>query len=361
MNYDYSGVDHDPNKKQKRALITGITGQDGAYLAKLLLEQGYKVFGGQRRSTNPKHWRLDEMGITDKIEFVELDVIDQANCRRAIEETQPDEVYNLAAQSFVWLSFKQPELATLIDAMGCLRILESIRQVNPKIKFYQASTSEMYGKVFETPQSETTKFWPRSPYGVAKLYAHHITINYRESYDMFACCGLLFNHESAHRGDDFVTRKISKGLAKWLKDGTPIVLGNLTAKRDWGHAEDFVRGMWQMLQHDKPDDYVLATGEINTVKDFCNMALDYKNIKHYWNDNECFTEGNELIITTDKKHLRPAEVDILQGDATKAKTVLGWEHKHNVESLMKEMVDADIARLNPDSKSGFFDSPDKCL
>jgi len=214
----------------KRALITGITGQDGAYLAKLLLEKGYKVFGGQRRSTSPKHWRLDEMGITDQIEFVELDVIDQANIRRAIEETQPDEVYNLAAQSFVWLSFKQPELATLIDAMGPLRILESIRQVNPKIKFYQASTSEMYGKVFETPQSETTKFWPRSPYGVAKLYAHHITINYREAYNMFACCGLLFNHESAHRGEDFVTRKISKGLAKWMKDSTPIVLGNLTQK-----------------------------------------------------------------------------------------------------------------------------------
>jgi len=329
----------------KRALITGITGQDGAYLAKLLLSKGYKVFGGQRRSTSPKHWRLDEMGITKQIEFVELDVIDQANIRRAIEDTQLDEVYNLAAQSFVWLSFKQPELTTLIDAMGCLRILESIRQVNPKIKFYQASTSEMYGKVFETPQKETTKFWPRSPYGVAKLYAHHITINYREAYDMFACCGILFNHESAYRGEDFVTRKISKGLALWQREGTPIVLGNLTAKRDWGHAEDFVRGMWQMLQHDKPDDYVLATGVIYNVKQFADMALDYQKIDHYWKDNECFTTGiNQLIITTDKKHLRPVEIDLLQGDATKAREVLGWEPKHNVESLIKEMVDADRKR-----------------
>jgi len=329
----------------KRALITGITGQDGAYLAKLLLSKGYKVFGGQRRSTSPKHWRLDEMGITKQIEFVELDVIDQANIRRAIEDTQPDEVYNLAAQSFVWLSFKQPELTTLIDAMGCLRILESIRQVNPKIKFYQASTSEMYGKVFETPQKESTKFWPRSPYGVAKLYAHHITINYREAYDMFACCGILFNHESAYRGEDFVTRKISKGLALWQREGTPIVLGNLTAKRDWGHAEDFVRGMWQMLQHDKPDDYVLATGVIYNVKQFADMALDYQKIDHYWKDNECFTTGiNQLIITTDKKHLRPVEIDLLQGDATKAREVLGWEPKHNVESLIKEMVDADRKR-----------------
>jgi GDPmannose 4,6-dehydratase len=329
----------------KRALITGITGQDGAYLAKLLLSKGYKVFGGQRRSTSPKHWRLDEMGITKQIEFVELDVIDQANIRRAIEDTQPDEVYNLAAQSFVWLSFKQPELTTLIDAMGCLRILESIRQVNPKIKFYQASTSEMYGKVFETPQKETTKFWPRSPYGVAKLYAHHITINYREAYDMFACCGILFNHESAYRGEDFVTRKISKGLALWQREGTPIVLGNLTAKRDWGHAEDFVRGMWQMLQHDKPDDYVLATGVIYNVKQFADMALNYQKIDHYWKDNECFTTGiNQLIITTDKKHLRPVEIDLLQGDATKAREVLGWEPKHNVESLIKEMVDADRKR-----------------
>ena len=329
----------------KRALITGITGQDGAYLAKLLLSKGYKVFGGQRRSTSPKHWRLDEMGITKQIEFVELDVIDQANIRRAIEDTQLDEVYNLAAQSFVWLSFKQPELTTLIDAMGCLRILESIRQVNPKIKFYQASTSEMYGKVFETPQKESTKFWPRSPYGVAKLYAHHITINYREAYDMFACCGILFNHESAYRGEDFVTRKISKGLALWQREGTPIVLGNLTAKRDWGHAEDFVRGMWQMLQHDKPDDYVLATGVIYNVKQFADMALDYQKIDHYWKDNECFTTGiNQLIITTDKKHLRPVEVDVLQGDATKAREVLGWEPKHNVESLIKEMVDADRKR-----------------
>jgi GDPmannose 4,6-dehydratase len=329
----------------KTALITGTTGQDGSYLAKSLLKKGYKVYGGERRSTTNKYWRLDEMGITDDINFIELDVIDQANIRRAIEKTKPDIVYNLAAQSFVGLSFEQPELATLIDAMGVLRMIESVRQVNPKIKFYQASTSELYGKVQETPQTEKTKFWPRSPYGVAKLYGHHITINYREAYHMFASTGILFNHESPMRGEDFVTRKISKGIALWKKEQRPIVLGNIYAKRDWGHAEDFVEGMQLIMNHTEADDFVLATGIIHTVKEFLEMTLDYLNIKYYWKDNECFEKDTNIkISTTDTKHFRPAEVDILQGDATKAKTILGWTHNHTVESLMRDMVDADMRR-----------------
>ena len=329
----------------KTALITGTTGQDGSYLAKSLLKKGYKVYGGERRSTTNKYWRLDEMGITDDINFIELDVIDQANIRRAIEKTKPDIVYNLAAQSFVGLSFEQPELATLIDAMGVLRMIESIRQVNPKIKFYQASTSELYGKVQETPQTEKTKFWPRSPYGVAKLYGHHITINYREAYHMFASTGIIFNHESPMRGEDFVTRKISKGIALWKKEQRPIVLGNIYAKRDWGHAEDFVEGMQLIMNHTEADDFVLATGIIHTVKEFLEMTLDYLNIKYYWKDNECFEKDTNIkISTTDTKHFRPAEVDILQGDATKAKTILGWTHNHTAESLMRDMVDADMRR-----------------
>jgi GDPmannose 4,6-dehydratase len=329
----------------KTALITGTTGQDGSYLAKSLLEKGIKVYGGERRSTTNKYWRLDEMGITDDIEFIELDVIDQANIRRAVEKTNPDVVYNLAAQSFVALSFEQPELATLIDGMGVLRILESCKQVNSNIKFYQASTSELYGKVHETPQTETTKFWPRSPYGVAKLYGHHITINYREAYGMFASTGILFNHESPMRGEDFVTRKISKGIAQWKDHDRPIVLGNLEAKRDWGHAEDFVEGMQLIMNHSHADDFVLATGVIHTVRQFLEMALHYLDIEYYWKDNECFEKNtNKLISTTDTKHLRPAEVDVLQGDATKAKNELGWQPKHDVESIMVDMVEADMKR-----------------
>jgi len=329
----------------KTALITGTTGQDGSYLAKSLLNKGYKVYGGERRSTTNKYWRLDEMGITDDVEFIELDVIDQANIRRAVEKTKPDVVYNLAAQSFVGLSFEQPELATLIDAMGVLRMVESIRQVNPKIKFYQASTSELYGKVQETPQTEKTKFWPRSPYGVAKLYGHHITINYREAHNMFASTGILFNHESPMRGEDFVTRKISKGIALWKKEQRPIVLGNLNAKRDWGHAEDFVEGMQLIMNHTEADDFVLATGIIHTVKEFLEMTLDYLNIKYYWKEDECFEQDTDILIcTTDKKHFRPAEVDILQGDATKARNILDWKPKHTVQSLMIDMVEADLRR-----------------
>ena len=328
----------------KKALITGITGQDGAHLAKNLLEKGYEVYGGERRTTTNKYWRLDELGITDDVKFVELDVIDQSNIRRAIEDTQPDEVYNLAAQSFVALSFKQPELATLIDGVGVLRILESIKQVNPKIKFYQASTSEMYGSA-KPPQNEETRFWPRSPYGVAKLFGHHITINYRESYNMFACNGILFNHEGPFRGTDFVTRKITKGLVQWKNTEKPIVLGNFEAKRDWGHAEDFVEAMHLMLQHNQPDDYVVSTGKIHTVRQFLEMCLVYLEIDYYWKDNQVFEKyTNKLIVKTDQKHLRPAEVDHLQGDSSKIRRVLGWKPKHDIDSLISDMIDTEIKR-----------------
>ena len=330
----------------QKALITGITGQDGAYLAKSLLEKGIKVFGGQRRSTTIRYWRLDEMGITKDIEFVELDLLDHANIRRAVEKVEPDYVYNLAAQSFVALSFEQPELTTLIDAMGVLRCLEAIKQVNPKIKFYQASSSEQFGNVQEVPQNEKTKFWPRSPYACAKVFGHNITVNYRESYDMFTCCGILFNHESPHRGEEFVTRKISKGIASWLINHEPIVLGNLEAKRDWGHAEDFVEGMQLMMNHEKPDDYVLATGEVYSIKDFVNLALESQNINFFWEKDNCFSENKKLIITTDKKFFRPAEVNLLQGDSSKAREKLGWQPKHTLKTLVKEMVEKDIRRLS---------------
>ena len=330
----------------QKALITGITGQDGAYLAKSLLEKGIKVFGGQRRSTTLRYWRLDEMGITKDIEFVELDLLDHANIRRAVEKVEPEFIYNLAAQSFVALSFEQPELTTLIDAMGVLRCLEAIKQVNPKIKFYQASSSEQFGKVQEVPQNEKTKFWPRSPYACAKVFGHNITVNYRESYDMFTCCGILFNHESPHRGEEFVTRKISKGVASWLINHEPIVLGNLEAKRDWGHAEDFVEGMQLMMNHEKPDDYVLATGEVYSIRDFVNLALDSQDVKYFWEEDNCFSEDKKLIVTTDKKFFRPAEVNLLQGDSKKARVELSWQPKHTLQTLVKEMVEKDISRLS---------------
>ena len=330
----------------QKALVTGITGQDGAYLAKSLLEKGIKVFGGQRRSTALRYWRLDEMGITKDIEFIELDLLDHANIRRAVEKVKPEFIYNLAAQSFVALSFEQPELTTLIDAMGVLRCLEAIKQVNPKIKYYQASSSEQFGKVQEVPQNERTKFWPRSPYACAKVFGHNITINYRESYDMFTCCGILFNHESPHRGEEFVTRKISKGVASWLINQEPIVLGNLEAKRDWGHAEDFVEGMQLMMNHEKPDDYVLATGEVYSIRDFVNFALESQNIDFFWKEDNCYSEDKKLIVTTDEKFFRPAEVNLLQGDASKAREKLGWRPKHTLKTLVKEMVDKDIRRLS---------------
>ena len=336
----------------KTALITGVTGQDGCYLAKNLLDKGYKVYGAVKHTTGIQNWRLDEMGITHDIEYVDVDIVDQANVRRMIDKTKPDEVYNLAAQSFVALSFEQPEMAALIDGVGVLRVLETLYQVNPEIKFYQASTSELFGKVQEIPQNENTKFYPRSPYACAKLYGHSITINYREAYDMYACSGILFNHESPMRGSEFVTRKITKGVCNFLNTKEPVTLGTIEAQRDWGHAEDYVEGMRLMLQQDKPDDYVLATGECYSVKEFADMVLDKLAIEHTWGTkrvgdvfiDECYDFNNNVIITTDEKYKRPAEVDLLIGDSTKAREQLGWKPKHDIHSLIDDMLKWDLKR-----------------
>ena len=338
----------------KTALITGVTGQDGCYLAKNLLEKGYKVYGAVKHTTGIQNWRLDEMGITNDIEYVDVDIVDQANIRRMIDKTKPDEVYNLAAQSFVALSFEQPEMAALIDGVGVLRVLETIYQVNPDIKFYQASTSELFGKVQEIPQNENTKFYPRSPYACAKLYGHSITINYREAYNMYACSGILFNHESPMRGSEFVTRKITKGICNFLNTKEPVTLGTIEAQRDWGHAEDYVEGMRLMLQQDKPDDYVLATGECYSVKEFADMVLDKLAIEHTWGKkrvgeifiDECYDFNGNVIITTDEKYKRPAEVDLLIGDSTKAREQLGWKPKHDINSLIDDMLKWDLKRAN---------------
>ena len=338
----------------KTALITGVTGQDGCYLAKNLLDKGYKVFGAVKHTTGIQNWRLDEMGITNDIEYVDVDIVDQANVRRMIDKTKPDEVYNLAAQSFVALSFEQPEMAALIDGVGVLRVLETIYQVNPDIKFYQASTSELFGKVQEIPQNENTKFYPRSPYACAKLYGHSITINYREAYNMYACSGILFNHESPMRGSEFVTRKITKGICNFLNTKEPVTLGTIEAQRDWGHAEDYVEGMRLMLQQDKPDDYVLATGECYSVKEFADMVLDKLAIEHTWGKkrvgeifiDECYDFNGNVIITTDEKYKRPAEVDLLIGDSTKAREQLGWKPKHDINSLIDDMLKWDLKRAN---------------
>ena len=328
----------------KKAIITGITGQDGCYLAKLLLSKGYKVYGAQRRNTGKRYWRLDELGITDQIEFVDIDLNEPYNIEKVIDKVQPDEFYNLAAQSFVGLSFEQPQVTTITNSLGVLNILEVIRNKYPNIKFYQASTSEMYGKVLETPQKETTRFYPRSPYGCAKAYSHYLTVNYRESYDLFTCSGILFNHESPMRGEEFVTRKITKGLVHWLKNGKPVELGNLDSKRDWGHAEDYVEAMWLMLQQDKPSDYVIATGKTYSIKDFIQRCLDKLEI-NYFNDGDEFRDNHgNYIIKTNPKFVRPAEVDLLIGDTSKAKKELLWKPKHNLDSLIDDMIKADLKR-----------------
>lgn len=314
----------------KKALITGITGQDGSYLAQFLLSKGYKVYGITRRSSTVNYERIRE--IIDKIELLQGDLLDQYSLTNAIKDSNPDEVYNLAAQSFVPTSWNQPVLTGEFTALGVTRILESIRQAKPDAKFYQASSSEMFGKVRETPQKETTPFYPRSPYGVAKVYGHWITVNYRESYNLFACSGILFNHESPRRGLEFVTRKITNGVAKiHLKKTDHLSLGNLDAKRDWGFAGDYVEAMWMMLQKDKPDDYVVATGVTRSVKEFVKAAFLAVGIKNW-----------EKFVRVDKKLYRPAEVDFLVGDASKARKVLGWKPKVSFESLVKMMVDYDI-------------------
>lgn len=317
----------------KRALITGITGQDGSYLAEFLLDKGYQVYGTVRRLSTPNIENIKH--IQDKVELLSADLLDQTSLTEAIEQSKPDEVYNLAAQSFVKTSFDQPVLTGEFTALGVTRILEAVRSVNSKIRFYQASSSEMFGQVVETPQKETTRFYPRSPYGVAKVYGHYITLNYRESYDMFACNGILFNHESPRRGIEFVTRKIAHAVARIsLGKQKKLELGNIDSKRDWGFAGDYVEAMWLMLQQDKPDDYVVATGETHSVREFLTIAFDCVGIKDW----------EKYVAHNNPKHLRPAEVDYLIGDYSKAKKALGWKPKTSFKELVKIMVEADIER-----------------
>ena len=314
-----------------KALITGITGQDASYLAEFLLEKGYKVYGTTRRTSTVNNERIKH--IEDKIEVLSADLLDQSSLNEAIARAEPDEVYNLAAQSFVKTSWNQAVLTGEYTALGVTRVLEAIKNVNPKIKFYQASSSEMFGKVTETPQKETTRFHPRSPYGVAKVYGHYITVNYRESYDMFACSAILFNHESPRRGLEFVTRKISHSVARIsLGKQKHVELGNLEAKRDWGFAGDYVEAMWFMLQQDQPDDYVIATGETHSVQEFVEIAFEIIGI----------SDWQKYVVSNVEAHMRPAEVDYLIGDASKARRELGWEPKTSFRDLVKGMVEADL-------------------
>jgi len=336
----------------KVAIITGITGQDGAYLAEFLLDKGYKVYGTYRRTSTVNLWRIEELGIEkhENLELLEYDLTDLSASIRLLQETQPDELYNLAAQSFVGVSFAQPITTAEITGIGPVNLLEAIRIVNTKIKFYQASTSEMFGKVQEIPQKESTPFYPRSPYGVAKLYAHWMVINYRESYDMFATSGILFNHESPLRGQEFVTRKITDSVAK-IKLGKLEVLelGNMDAKRDWGFAKDYVEGMWRILQADKPDTYVLATNRTETVRDFVTMAFKAADIQLEWQgseENETATDVStgKVLVRVNPKFYRPAEVELLIGNPAKAKKDLGWEPTTTLEELCAMMVEADLRR-----------------
>jgi GDPmannose 4,6-dehydratase len=334
----------------RKALITGITGQDGAYLAQLLLGKGYEVYGAFRRSASSNFWRLEELGIANQIKMVSMDLLEYSNIQRTLEKTQPDEIYNLAAQSFVAASFEQPLYTSDVDALGVTRLLEAIRSVNPKIRFYQASTSEMFGLVQEVPQSEKTPFYPRSPYGVAKLYAHWMTVNYRESYGIHASSGILFNHESPLRGLEFVTRKITSTLAR-IKHGSSEVLelGNLSAKRDWGFAGDYVEGMWRMVQQDTPDDYVLATGETHTVKEFVDLAAQAAGFELEWSGQDvemkAINKSNgQTILKVNPDFYRPAEVELLIGKAEKAFLKLGWKANTSLKDLVSNMMNADFLR-----------------
>ncbi|MBE7681564.1 GDP-mannose 4,6-dehydratase [Paenibacillus sp. P13VS] len=316
----------------KNALITGITGQDGSYLAELLLEKGYKVYGLRRRTSVPIMENIEH--IKNEIEFIEGDLLDQGSLIQAIKKSNPDEVYNLAAQSFVATSWEQPVLTGQATAIGVTNMLEAVRLIKPDARFYQASSSEMFGKVIETPQKETTPFYPRSPYGVAKVYGHWITVNYRESFDMFACSGILFNHESPRRGVEFVTRKVTDAAAR-IKLGlqNELRMGNLDAKRDWGFAGDYVKAMWLMLQQDTPDDFVISTGETHTVQELVEIAFGHVGLN--WRD----------YVVVDPKFVRPAEVDLLLGDCTKAKEKLGWDLEVGFEQLVTMMVESDLKKL----------------
>ena len=317
---------------QKRALITGITGQDGSYLAELLLEKGYEVFGLVRRSSTVNFERIGHL--QDQIELISGDLLDQKSLVSALQAARPQEVYNLGAQSFIPVSWEQPMLTGEITGLGVTRLLEAIRTCDENIRFYQASTSELFGKAQETPQNEQTAFYPRSPYGVSKLYAHWITINFRESYGLFACAGILFNHESPRRGREFVTRKITHGVAR-IKCGLDqeLRLGDLTPRRDWGYAGDFVRAMWMMLQQDEPDDYVIATGTSRTIGEFCEIAFAHAGLN--WRQ----------YVVVDERFMRPAEVYTLLGDATKAREKLGWEPEVGFEEMVRQMVDSDLEQV----------------
>ncbi|MDR0881154.1 MAG: GDP-mannose 4,6-dehydratase [Candidatus Adiutrix sp.] len=337
----------------KTAIVTGITGQDGAYLTALLLEKGYRVFGTYRRSSSVNFWRLDYLGLKEHphLELVEYDLTDLSSSLRLMGKAAPDEVYNLAAQSFVGVSFDQPLTTGEINGFGAVNLLEAIRQVKPDTRFYQASTSEMFGKVQEIPQTENTPFYPRSPYGVAKLYAHWMTVNYRESYGLFGASGILFNHESPLRGKEFVTRKITDAVAR-IKLGRQecLELGNMSAKRDWGFSKEYVEGMWRMLQAPEPDTFILATGRTETVRDCVAMAFKAADIEIKWRGQGPEEEGlcaasGKTLVRVNPKFYRPAEVDLLIGDPAKAREKLGWEAKTNLEKLCKMMVEADLKRV----------------
>lgn len=336
----------------RSALITGITGQDGAYLARLLLNKGYRIYGSYRRTSSVNLWRLEELDIQHhpELQMLEYDLTDPGASIRILQKTQVQEVYNLAAQSFVGVSFDQPVTTAHITGLGALNLLEAIRTVNPEIRFYQASTSEMYGKIHEMPQTETTFFHPRSPYGVAKLFAHWSTINYRESYDIFGCSGILFNHESPLRGREFVTRKITDSVAKiQLGKQQVLELGNLDAKRDWGYAEEYVEGMYRMMQHDTADTYVLATNTTWTVRHFVELAFRAVDVELEWQGKEQHEQGIDVktgktVVRVNPQFYRPCEVDVLCGNPQKAYDVLGWRPKTSLEDLCLMMVKADLRR-----------------
>jgi len=328
----------------KKALITGITGQDGAYLAQHLLKEGYEVYGAARRNSNYNTERLEILGVDKDVKIKEFELLEETNIRNVIESVKPDEVYNLGAQSFVGASFDTPLYTAEVTGLGTLRVLEAIRSISPETKFYQASSSEMFGKVMETPQNEETPFYPRSPYGVAKVYSHFITMNYRESYNIFGCCGILFNHESPLRGNEFVTKKISKAIAR-IKKGKQdqLVLGNVDAKRDWGFAGDYVEAMHLMLQSEKPDDYVVSTGETHSVREFVEVTLNHAGIDFEWSGEGVDTvaiakDSGKKIVVCSKDFYRPAEVDLLLGDCSKATKELGWKPKTKFESLAEMMI-----------------------
>ena len=333
------------------ALVTGITGQDGSYLAALLLEKGYTVLGAHRASSSKNFWRLNWLGIADheRLRLVQFDITDAHSLRQILSDHNVDEIYNLAAQSFVGSSFSEPYATANVTGFSLVNMLETIKTVSPSTKFYQASTSEMFGKVQEVPQSETTPFYPRSPYGVAKLFAHWLTVNYRESYDMFACSGILFNHESPLRGSEFVTRKITQSVARHVNgDLSPLVLGNINSVRDWGFAGDYVLGMWQMLQQDQPDDFVLSTGKNISVREFLSQVYAHAGIGIVFEGTGLDELGinkatGDVLVTISEEFYRPAEVDLLVGDPSKAKRVLGWESNTSISELARMMLDADLA------------------